>query len=127
MDGRIKLYILRTLLALRRAHPSLFDRGSYHLLQPEGPLGDHVVAVARRFRGHWVVALVPRLIIGEAGYGRFPTGLRLWAGTGVGLPEGSPGRFTDALTGASVGARGGAIEVGRALKILPVSVLSGTA
>ena len=127
VDGRIKLHVLRTLLALRRAHPSLFDRGSYHLLAPEGPLGDHVVAVARRFRGHWVVALVPRLVLGEAGYGRFPTGPRLWAGTSVGLPEGSPVQFADALTGATVGARRGAIEVGRALKILPVSVLSGMA
>ena len=46
-DGRIKLYVLRALLHLRRDEPALFDRGSFHLLETRGPMRDHLMAIAR--------------------------------------------------------------------------------
>jgi malto-oligosyltrehalose synthase len=126
-DGRIKLHVLRSLLTVRRAQPALFDRAAYRPLATSGPLRDHAVAVTRRHRRQWLVAVVPRLMLEAAGPGRFPTGTRLWGKTAVQLPAGAPVRFTDVLTGASVDAQGGALDAGRALATLPVAVLSGVA
>lgn len=56
-DGRIKLALVATLLALRRHHLALFEHGTYEPLTPEGPEADTVCAFARRY-GSTVMAVV---------------------------------------------------------------------
>jgi malto-oligosyltrehalose synthase len=126
-DGRIKLHVLRALLHLRRAEPRLFDRGSYHLVETSGALGEHALGLARRHGRRWVVAFVPRLTLGRVGAGRFPTGPAVWGRTRARLPVHAPRGFTDVLTGVTIEARGGALDVGRVFGTLPVAVLFGVA
>jgi (1->4)-alpha-D-glucan 1-alpha-D-glucosylmutase len=126
-DGRIKLHVLRALLHLRRAEPTVFDRGSYHLVETSGALGEHAMGIVRRHGRRWVVALVPRLTLGRAGPGRFPTGPGVWGSTRARLPVHAPRRLTDVLTGVTIEARGGALDVGRVFGTLPVAVLYGVA
>lgn len=122
-DGRIKLYVLRALLHLRRAEPALFDRGSYQLLEARGPRREHVMAIARRRGSAWLVAVVPRLTLGRVGPARFPVGSRVWGGTTVRLPPSAPHSFSDVLTGGTVDSRTGVLQVGEVLRTLPVAVL----
>jgi (1->4)-alpha-D-glucan 1-alpha-D-glucosylmutase len=122
-DGRIKLYVLRALLHLRRAEPALFDRGSYQLLEASGPRREHVMAIARRRGSAWLVAVVPRLTLGRVGPARFPVGSRVWGGTTVRLPPSAPHSFSDVLTGGTVDSRTGVLQVGEVLRTLPVAVL----
>ncbi len=126
-DGRIKLHVLRTLLALRRAQPVLFDRGSYHLARASGAGADHAVGILRRRGRQWVVALVPRLMLGLAGPGRFALGGRVWGDTRLHLPAPAPRELTDVVTGVTLAVRRNAFAVGQALDTLPVAVLRGVA
>ena len=122
VDGRVKLYVTRELLRLRRDEPDLFSRGRYVPLGTAGPLGDRVVAFARRRGAEWVVAAVAVRTLGVAGPGRFAVG-RAWRGTTIGLPAGAPPGFTDVLTGSVVPSPGGTLPVDAVFATLPVSVL----
>jgi malto-oligosyltrehalose synthase len=124
-DGRLKLHLTRSLLHLRRDHAELFGRGEYFALKASGPAAGHVIGLARRRGRRWVIALVPRQVIGLVGAGRFPIGARPWGTTTLRLPESAPSTFTDVVTGASVTARRGRLAVADCLSVLPVSVLRG--
>jgi (1->4)-alpha-D-glucan 1-alpha-D-glucosylmutase len=123
-DGRIKLHLTRALLHLRRAHPDLFAHGSYQVLNTTGSRKDHVLAVARHHRRKWVVAVVPRQMIGVMGSGRFPKGERAWAHTAVRLPHFVTGEMADVFTGTLTTAKGKQIRLNTYLSILPVCVLT---
>jgi (1->4)-alpha-D-glucan 1-alpha-D-glucosylmutase len=122
-DGRIKLSVTRSLLHLRRERPALFDQGRYIALTAGGSKAPHAVGLARRFRRQWVLAIVPRLVIGLAGPGRFPTGAEVWGDSVMHLPDGAPTCFIDLFTGASVEARNGRLLLRDCLVALPVAVL----
>jgi malto-oligosyltrehalose synthase len=123
-DGRIKLFTIRGLLHFRRADPHLFDKGTFQVLAVEGANRDHVVALARRHAGRFVVALVPRLVLGVAGPARFPIGRRVWGETEVVLPGDMSPNLTEVLTGRSLKGTRGRLKLADALGILPVSLLS---
>jgi (1->4)-alpha-D-glucan 1-alpha-D-glucosylmutase len=48
---QVKQDLIRTVLALRAAHPALFADGEYVPLLADGPLADHVVAFLREHEG----------------------------------------------------------------------------
>lgn len=124
-DGRLKLHLTRSLLHLRRDHPDLFARGEYFALKTSGSAADHVVGLARQRGRRWIIALIPRQVIGVVGPGRFPVGARAWEATSLRLPSPAPGTFTDVVTGVAVTAERGRLAVGDCLSVLPVSVLLG--
>jgi (1->4)-alpha-D-glucan 1-alpha-D-glucosylmutase len=59
-DGRIKLHVIRKLLALRRERPELFDSGDYHPVHVEGARRKNTVAFLRRQGDHAMLVVVPR-------------------------------------------------------------------
>jgi len=59
-DGRIKLAVIRTVLALRRDLDALFARGQYRPLTVNGPQADRIIAFARINAGGALVVVVPR-------------------------------------------------------------------
>jgi (1->4)-alpha-D-glucan 1-alpha-D-glucosylmutase len=60
-DGRIKLALTRSLLALRNQHAALFADGAYRPLEVTGPDRDHVLAFARTRGRKAIVVAVGRL------------------------------------------------------------------
>jgi len=60
-DGRIKLFVTRTALEIRRANADLFAEGDYLPIGAKGRVKDNVCAFGRRKSGRWVLAVVPRL------------------------------------------------------------------
>lgn len=58
-DGRIKLWLLHTVLKMRLDHPELFISGEYIPLQISGTYKDHVFAFARRYLQTWIIVAVP--------------------------------------------------------------------
>ena len=124
-DGAIKLYTARALLHLRRDHSNLFARGSYEVLTSTGPLADHVVAVGRRRGSEWIIAVVPRQVVGLAGPGRFALARSWGSGTYVKLPRSSPDQLTNVFTGARLALENGRLDVGQCLSTFPVSVFMG--
>jgi (1->4)-alpha-D-glucan 1-alpha-D-glucosylmutase len=71
-DGRIKLAWTRHLLALRNAHPGVFENGGYLPLDVTGPHRDHVIAFARIHRKDAVIVAVMRW------FSPFTDGGRTW-------------------------------------------------
>jgi len=71
-DGRIKLAWMRHLLALRNAHPSLFENGSYLPLVVTGPHRDRIIAFARVHRTEAVIVAAMRW------FAPFTSGGRSW-------------------------------------------------
>jgi (1->4)-alpha-D-glucan 1-alpha-D-glucosylmutase len=122
-DGRVKLWVTAAALRLRRRHRALFASRSYLPLRVRGAHHDRVVAFARRRGRSLAIAVVPRLPFSVAGPARFPVGADAWGDTALVLPDGSPSRFVEVLSGAQVGARRGALGVGEALSVLPVAIL----
>jgi maltooligosyltrehalose synthase len=70
-----------------------------------------------------VIAVIPRLMLGDAGRGRFPIGRRVWGETACRLPKGAARSYVDIFTGRSVIATRGRIELASALELLPVALL----
>lgn len=61
-DGRIKSYLIRTLLHFRRDHAKLFAEGSYKPVPVSGALADCVVAFERELNGTTLLVVAPRLV-----------------------------------------------------------------
>lgn len=122
-DGRIKLHVARAALHLRRQWPELFADGSYVPLGSTGRRADNVVGWARRRGRHTVVAIVPRLMLHHAGMGRFATGSPVWSATACTLPKTAPDEYVDVLSGQTIRATRGRLQVAQALGTLPVAIL----
>ncbi len=128
-DGRLKLWAIWRLLALRRACPALFRDGSYLPLKVHGQAQDHVLAFARRADGGVLLVLVGRLFarLGVPS-GAVPAGPKVWGDAQVALPpalQGAGGALqaVELLSGHTVPIVGGALHVADALSVLPVAVL----
>jgi (1->4)-alpha-D-glucan 1-alpha-D-glucosylmutase len=86
-DGRTKLLVVRTALALRERWPKVFLEGSYLPLAVKGEHAAHLCAYARIAGGRTVITVAPRFfaqLLGEAG--RLPLGEKIWGNTTVDLP-----------------------------------------
>ncbi len=118
-DGRIKLYVLATLL--RHTAAAGWPADAYAPLDVSGERAEHVVAFARG-AALVVVPRLPRTLAGEAS----PLG-DVWGATALALPDGAAARYRDVLTGRIVAAaeRDGrsVLPLAEALAVLPVAVL----
>ena len=124
-DGRLKLFVLRSLLHLRRSEPELMAHGAIVPLAVDGPRRDHLVAFARHHEGRWILCAVPRLMGRAASTAPFPLGAAAWARTWLELPADAPHRFVDVMTGQRHAVEGARLEVATVLGDLPLAVLLG--
>ena len=118
-DGRIKLYVLATLL--RRRAAGAWPADAYAPVPAAGERAEHVVAF-RRGSALVVVPRLPRTLSGEAP----PLG-DVWGDTELRLPADAPAEYRDLLTGRAVRThdRDGraAMRLADALAVVPVAVL----
>ncbi len=98
-DGRIKLYLLHTVLRHRRANPQLYLEGDYVPLDCEGTSRSHVCAYARMHHDQAVVVVVPRLLVELSAAPGAPGGA-VWQDTQMTVPSWKPGSvYLNLLTG----------------------------
>jgi (1->4)-alpha-D-glucan 1-alpha-D-glucosylmutase len=114
-DGRIKLFLIHRLLALRRERKELFASGSYTAIAAAGLFADKVVTFERRGSDAAILVVVPRL---TARLG-FPPLRGAWADTQLALPGSSTWR--DIFTGREH--QGNTLAVSGVLADLPFAVL----
>ncbi|MGZ5056332.1 MAG: malto-oligosyltrehalose synthase, partial [Methylobacter sp.] len=87
-DGRAKLLIVSSALALRERWPEVFQQGKYLPLAVKGEHAAHLCAYARVAGGRTVITLAPRFfakVLGNAD--RLPLGEKVWGNTSVELPS----------------------------------------
>jgi (1->4)-alpha-D-glucan 1-alpha-D-glucosylmutase len=82
-DGRIKLFLTKPLLQLRRGHADLFERGEYLPLHASGTFAESCVSFVRRLGDNWIAVIAPRL---SSRIGFPPIG-EAWQDTAIQLPE----------------------------------------
>jgi (1->4)-alpha-D-glucan 1-alpha-D-glucosylmutase len=125
-DGRLKLFAVRQLLALRRENPSLFLHGGYTPLQVTGERAAHVVAFARRYQGAGVIAVAGRLFATmEVRTGEVPHGQPAWRDGRIELPFLDEGTvLRDVLGGGACEVRDGGVNLAEALAVAPVAALA---
>jgi (1->4)-alpha-D-glucan 1-alpha-D-glucosylmutase len=121
-DGRIKQSIIASLLALRRASPSLFAHGAYHPLSVDGPMQDHVLAFMR-VDGRERVIVAATLKAASLVEGRDEPRVddAAWGDTTVQVPVGLG--WHDVLSGQPIKASGRRLPIARLFASLPVAVL----
>ena len=115
-DGREKLYLVRSVLRFRRAHPAVFLEGSYSALAAAGSHADHVCAFERATVNERVVVVVPRFI---ARLQRADASCIDWLDTTLTL---TPGRYHCLLSGAELDAST-PVPLARLLEDFPVALL----
>jgi len=122
-DGRVKMYVIRQALALRRTRAALFREGGYTPLEARGPLAAHLCAFARACDTEAVLVLAPRLWARRPA-GDLPFGRGYWPDdTHLAVPRELDGRYRDAFTGEHVEVRAGVLPVAEALAGFPVALL----
>ena len=118
-DGRVKLFVLRTILCYRQEHPELFREGSYRPLKVSGKFADNVVAFVREHEDRALVVIVPRLTskLGEG----FSVG-ECWDNTALALDDGGM-TWRELFTDRKVQPEDGGLRLATALADFPLAVL----
>lgn len=100
-DGRAKLLIVRSALALRERWPEVFQQGSYLPLLVKGEHAAHLCAYARSFADRTVISVAPRFFVQLLGDAEMlPLGEHVWGTTTVELPSHLDDKqYTCAFTG----------------------------
>jgi (1->4)-alpha-D-glucan 1-alpha-D-glucosylmutase len=131
-DGRIKQAVIQRGLALRRAAPALFARGTYQPLNVTGPKAGHVIAFMRSHDGRRSVVVVPRLpatLLGLKGSDEDATDslsvpAEIWQDTMVHVPEPLAGfTLNDRISGTRIAPVGQKLRVGELLSAFPLALL----
>jgi len=114
-DGRIKLFVLKTALDLRKREPELFAQGDYVPLEA----GEHALGFSRIFEEKQIVCVVPRLTRRMLGRSEFPLGEAWGAQQLTGL---EPGRYRNLFTDEVLEVSG-PLELSRLLSQFPLALL----
>jgi len=120
-DGRVKMYVIASGLAFRRAHRRLFEVGDYLPVEVVGPFAEQVCAFLRSHPEGAALTVAPRLTARRGV--EEPLGPEYWSDTHLSLPAAAGSRFRNVLTGQPVDAPGGALAVGHVLTSFPVALL----
>ncbi len=97
VDGRIKLWLVHTLLKLRREQPELFNHSDYIPLTAEGEYKENVLAFARRQHGKWMLVAVPLHVPEMCIEQKKPVQRLDWKDTKILLPREVTGKWRNAL------------------------------
>jgi len=126
-DGRVKMFVMLSVLEERRRHPDLFLEGSYRPLNPGWEEEQQMVGFVRSLPGRDLLAVVSRRVRGRLAPGSLRVIDGRFAGKSVPLPEGvDPGGWRHLLTGNPVRAfagEGPALMMEDVMAGAPLSVL----
>jgi (1->4)-alpha-D-glucan 1-alpha-D-glucosylmutase len=123
-DGRIKLFLIRRLLEVRKKNADLFSEGEYIRLNAEGMHKNNVIAFERRHKGSWAMTIAPRLTTALVKDGEMPIGKGVWGDTRLVPADNIPAYWRDAITGRPLRVDG-KVYLGDVLEHFPAALLIG--
>jgi (1->4)-alpha-D-glucan 1-alpha-D-glucosylmutase len=123
-DGRIKLFLIYRALKARNASREIFREGAYLPLKAGGKFSHHVIPFARKYGQQWAMVIAPRFLSHLVQEGEFPLERQVWQDTEVGMPDGAPAQWRNAITNEVLSV-GKALPVGEVLLSFPVALLMG--
>jgi len=122
-DGKIKLFVMREALQVRREIPDVFLEGLYEPLRANGDKGRHVVAFGRFHKGRSAVAVVTRHASRLEPERSLRIDPRAWGDTELPLPENGARKWVERLTGERFSGHS-SVPVRELLCTLPVALLT---
>ena len=117
-DGRIKMYLIRTLLRYRQNYPDLFSKGTYMPMKIGGPHANRFMSFCRQGQGQKLLVTV----MTQAGREKSPD--EFCAGTILSAP-GFPGTWRNLLTGSEGKTSRGELPLETLFDQWPISLLVG--
>ena len=120
---RVKLYLVHTCLKLRKRFPDLFAHGSYLPLSFKGSRARHGFGFARRLNDQWSISAVPLFLSRIATPERLADLPGIWQDTQIALPENTPRKWRNLLTGACIQIKSEALGMKDLLSDFPVALL----
>ncbi len=129
-DGRIKMYITTKLLHLRKAHQTLFSKGTYIPLKVIGSAQNQIIAYAWQQANKVVVVLATRFVSALLPTPSLVIDPIAWEGTKVLLPkEVAATSFVDLFTQTTITTEmcdnEAALDLKTIFKTLPLALLEG--
>ncbi|WP_183036488.1 hypothetical protein [Cupriavidus sp. UME77] len=106
-DDRLKLQLIRSILAARRAHAALFACGDYRAVAMAGPLAAHALAFGRRHGQVQALVVGTRFSAKLAALDQPILGRAQWRDTTLQAGHGEDGRWVDVLTSRAMVAQRG--------------------
>jgi (1->4)-alpha-D-glucan 1-alpha-D-glucosylmutase len=123
-DGRLKQFLIKRVLALRKEMPALFSEGIYQPLQTSGPMAAHIFAFARlREDSAAIVAFCRYGARFMAADDQRALPFLQCTNTEIHIPAECSGIYSDVLQGGRLSIQP-AIKASAILAMLPVAVLS---
>ena len=126
-DGRIKLYIIWSVLNLRRQKPLLFQEGSFEPLKVEGKRANNLLGYARRDGKSGLMVVAPKWLAQAKAPMNQQDMRKFWSNTEIRLPEGGSGQwvnlFGDAPSSVKNTEKQNALKVADLLGNFPVACL----
>jgi (1->4)-alpha-D-glucan 1-alpha-D-glucosylmutase len=125
-SGRVKLWLVARVLALRRERAAWFERAGYLPIAAQGAHAARLLAYARTGDGALLVSVVPRLWSAlSSNEAQWPLGA-LWGDTRLALPR-AAGGWRNVLTGERIAAEPGGdaatVAMRDVLAAFPVALL----
>jgi (1->4)-alpha-D-glucan 1-alpha-D-glucosylmutase len=121
--GELKQAVIRRALDVRAREAGLFAQGEYLPLAVGGVRSTHVIAFLRRHQQRAAMTIATRLPAHITHSEEPFVPPQIWKDTVVILPDGSNGRWRDALTGNELASQSGRLRLADALSRLPVALL----
>jgi malto-oligosyltrehalose synthase/4-alpha-glucanotransferase len=124
-SGKIKLWLTRQLLHLRKENPLLFTKGDYIPLKTRGEYKDHLLAFARAQKKTYYITVVP-LHVAEMCQKQGKTFFELdWTDTSIVLPDNLLPNWELVCTAEQAEFQGKLVP-GELFKRLPFAILKGS-
>lgn len=123
-DGKIKLWLVKELVKLRKEHRALASDGSYVPLKVTGRFRNNILAFARRSGEEWIVVVVPLNLAETGDISEFVVGSFDWSDTKIHLLSNHSVAWKHILTGSQ--GEGMDIAVNTIFSDLPMAIISYT-
>ena len=120
-DGRIKMFLARSVLSFRRDHPDLFRRGDYLPVSFSGGFAACAIGFVRQLESQWILVIAPRL----ASRLGFPPIGEKWGDTALEIPKNlSLAGVRELFSGRAVQFFGRGLYLRDAMTVLPFAVIT---
>jgi malto-oligosyltrehalose synthase/4-alpha-glucanotransferase len=98
-SGKIKIWLTKTLLGIRKSEAEVLEQGAYLPLQVQGKYSQHICAFARQYKAQWLITVVPLGFAKCCKNQNVAADSFEWEDTEVLLPNEAPLGWENLLTG----------------------------
>jgi (1->4)-alpha-D-glucan 1-alpha-D-glucosylmutase len=122
-DGKIKMLLIRSLLAFRKEIPEVFSKGAFSLVETGGGYSYNIISFVRDNGKNGIITIAPRFLSEITCPGTFPLG-KMWGDTVIKCKVPAGSLLTDLVTGKEMRVPvDGIISVKDLFSEFPVGVL----